>query len=1439
MSDDWSSDVCSSDLVIKGDALSKNIVGIKVKNSNVESTANISLSGDGSIGMHGTTDISTVATKSNYSIKNSGTIEVSGKNSIGISVENGFIGVNNGVIIGNGEGVYQESEDGTIVEDSRGSIGILAKNGSKGVNNKDIILEGAYTSGMVAKDNSSVENNGNISVKSKLVEESEFSDGEYYKEIVYSTEKGLVADNGSSAINNGLITGQGNIRGIEAKNGSKGENNGEIQLESLRQNEKNIIESDDEYVIFQEESFSKVRGLRGKDKNSIVINNKNIKLSGYSIGIEVDKEAKGINNGNIQLTSQEVASRGYSKGWTDGKFDWLYKETGVTYSELTGMLAENAEIENTKIGVISLDGTGVGMEATSNSIGTNNGNIIVQSKAEVWSDSEYVTEPDPTTGEWLFWAPIVGMEADNSKIVNNGKIQVLNDGQGMKASDKSIATNNGDITILTKTNTEAGTHIEWNYHAIGIELEDSVGVNNGNIIINGSVEHKGVALDKDSNFINKGKIEVETENESARGISEDTYRSELLEKEIINDGTVKVFASKIDGPDTNSSLGSAIGVSVSRNFINNGEIYTETKGGTAVGIDSRSNERSVTNNRLGKVVVTGDNAIGVRANNETYGSSDVLGKVSVLNDGLIAVNGKTGDIEYRSEVVTGIQAFNYNEISKGLITNNGKIEVESSDGARGIDSYGNDVKNSGSINVYGGKNTLEEGTLYGIKLGLGSGVNTKDGKINIEALNGDSRAVDLWSSDFKNDGFINVLGRGTGINATNGSTVTNNGTIQITNNTNNLGNSYGMYIRESETINNGSIILSGKSNQGDFDGIDIDNGKFTNGVNGKIEVDSGADPSSGIYANRSEILNSGIIRVSSSTSAVWGINNSYGNTVNNGTIEVSGKEAIGIYSTNGNILNNGTIFVEGVGSYGIVVSNGVATNSNSGVINVSATAAGAMLASGVGATIINEGTINIDKNNENLANSSLEEIALQAKNGGNIINKGTINSNGNLSLGSTNGGAYVIGTSEDGSYGKITAKNVSIDGDVVVGSEITKNGFKNEYTMQNVVDAEDITLGDRFNFTSNSLLYNAEAVTDRWGNLDATLSRNDKTLSDFTTGYITSTANIFGKYQTEDMFKTLSADAKEVVKAIDTSSAEAIDRSLNNLTPTIYSNLGRQMLETSETFKEQDMIAINSLGENSYNFTFIGEYQDIDSRDNIEGYKSKLSGFVGAMNFGDGTFGTIGYGYNDIDYKENGKGHIQTIHLGLNRFVKYQGIDFRLGAGGEYNFHENNREIDLVGRKAKSDFDSYGFRASGEVSKILGEKAFIKPYLGLDLAHMKYDSFKESKANSLNATIKSENYTSILPKIGLLAGDRFGGLNLFAGVEYSYELGNMDKEQHFSYEGFSGEGKLPKDDLECGIVEVKAGVNYEINNFTFGTSVGKSFGRRDNSFVNVSLGYKV
>lgn len=850
---------------ITGDSSVKSLVGITAKNSNVESYAEINLAGEEAIGISGTTD----GKRAIYTIKNNGKISLSGKNSIGMYAENGVIAENNGTITGSGEGKYQHKNDGTVIEDSFGTIGIGVINGSKGINNKDIIMAGAYTTGMYAENNSTIENNGKISLTSKIVVENEI-EGE-----VYSSEKGMRASSNSVAINNGTITGSGQITGIDARESSQGTNNGNIELES------DIIASSGEN---SKTVVSKVRGMRGRDEGTTVTNDKIIKLAGKAVGIEVDRKASGVNNGSISLISKNEENYG--------------------------------------------------------------------------------------------WTEVVGMSADNSKITNNGTIDILNGGIGMQG------------------------------------------------------------------------------------------------------------------------------------------------------------------------------------------------------------------------------------------------------------------------------------------------------------------------------------------------------------------------------INNSSLV-------------------------------------------------------------------------NNGTINIDGENSIGMYAG----------------------SNSTAINTEKGVINVGSLAQAGMVADGESALIINKGTINLAQR-DGLTEETKDSIALQSINGGKIENSGTINIDGDLNLTTGKNSSYVIGTTKDGEYGKISAKTAKLDGNVVVSTQITKSGFKNEYTLQNVVDAEDITLGDNFKFNSDSLLYDATAKTDTWGNLDATLTRNDKTLADYSTDETKENTEVFGKYYTEESYKKLSSDAQSVISAIDTSSKENLNKDLGELKPTIYSNISRQILDTNKFFKEQEKEVINTLGENEYNFAFIGDYKDVDSKGLIEGYTSKASGFIGAINLGNDIFGTIGYSYNDIDYKDNSNGNIQTIHLGLNKMLTYEKFDISLGLNGEYNFNEYNREIEFLNRNAKSDFNSYAVGFTSEISRVFGKESYLKPYLGLDVTYLNYESFKEKNANSLNVAMDSQDYVSVLPKVGIGIGNKFNNLRTFANVEYSYELGNMNKSQTYMFEGFEGKAKLENNNLENTLVTTKVGASYEMNTLSLTGTVGKEFGKRDNTFVTVSLGYK-
>ena len=1315
--------------------------GISVNIGELVNTGKIDVTGMSSVGISSTNNSNSAVISK---LENEGDITVIGDGGIrkdlygnyysstdaaqGINSSSGDV-YNSGNIMATGDGAYLEYETdyGTSWTASKAAQGIYASNAGvvKNTGNITVIGEGVdltkgatgiYAIGKQVHDSSSV---GSIFKKVKVDNSGDLRvDGAYAQGIVVELgdliNAGKVDVNGVGSV--GLKVGFSNAYpAISSDINKKIENEGDI-----------TVTGDGTFIKMQ----------NSNNYNSI---NAAIGIEGRAVDI--------YNSGKIDITG-------------DAKYINDY------YPQVT-LGVRGIKIENPFYG---------GDTLPANKILENFGEIVLSGKGQI--------KGIETGGVDIFNTGNITI--NNGKLETNGFSYAYSDTVGIDASAVKKFQNTGNI-MITKEDDEINTQaIGIKLAALKANLDIKVFENAGTIDISAT---NGVGIQTDSNIVNTGTINII--GEKGIGIkSGDYYISDAKienESDIIiqgNDG-VGIYANKVNNTGNIILIGDkSVGIksNTSGEINHKGQIVIE--GNDSYGVISSGNL-----NLDGKIIMTGDNNTGIVFTNWSSLSSSGLSIVELTGKGVLGAKYSVENT-YERDLNLSIKIDGEGtglELERGDLNFKGDISINGSFDSKG--SVGILTKNNYSVNNSNGYINMYGKDMIGIKA---------EGSSNI--INGESAYINVSGE--------NALGIVSEVN---------------------------QYSWETPEIkNDGLIIIHGNS------GYDLETSEIVTGIRGF-----------NYGYNKGIITNNGKIEVESSND-VRGID-SYGNDViNNGIISIKGNgitggvdlNAIRVQGLGTTATNNGTINVDGLGAWGMYAGiDGTAINSKDGVINVSATAEGGMIASGGAA--INHGTINIEAGNSNTNiievdknGNEVIKSAMYATNGGTIENYGTINSNGNLTLGTSNGGVYMIGTSEDGSYGKITAKNVAIDGDVVVSAGITKNGFKNEYTMQNVVDAEDIKLGDNFNFTSNSLLYDAEAVTDRWGNLDATLSRNDKTLSDFTTGYITSTADIFGKYQNEESFKTLSSDAKEVVKVIDTSSAEAIDRSLNDLTPTIYSNLGRQMLETSETFKEQDMVAINSLGENSYNFTFIGEYQDIDSRDNIEGYKSKMSGFVGAMSFGDGTFGTVGYGYNTIDYKDNGKGHIQTIHLGLNRFMKYQEVDFRLGLGGEYNFHENKRDMDLVNRRAESDFDSYGVRASGEVSKIFGEKAFVKPYLGFDLAHMKYDSFTESNANSLNANIESENYTSVLPKVGLVVGDRFGGLNLFAGVEYSYELGNMDKEQEFSYEGFSGKGKLPKDDLECGTTGVKAGASYEVNNFTLGASVGKNFGRRDNSFVNASIGYK-
>ncbi|MGL5099294.1 MAG: hypothetical protein ACRC6B_04540, partial [Fusobacteriaceae bacterium] len=337
----------------------------------------------------------------------------------------------------------------------------------------------------------------------------------------------------------------------------------------------------------------------------------------------------------------------------------------------------------------------------------------------------------------------------------------------------------------------------------------------------------------------------------------------------------------------------------------------------------------------------------------------------------------------------------------------GKIEIEG-DSVTGIEaSNSSEVVNEGNIKL----------------AGSGSGINAWNSskvvnKGNI-SLTGEGYAIRAWDSSIaKNEG--NIYGETlaetfiVGMEANHGSSIENNGIINLTGS----GIGFGMEVSEnSKGINNGLIIVEGKR----VEGARTFGGTFINSETGTIEVKATEGSAIGIigYREKSIIENYGIINIDG--------NNSY-------------RMSYGMYVIGNDSIatNNGTINIDGKGSYGMyALQSSTIVNGLEGTINVGASAAGGMYADS-DSTAINYGTINIDETNE-----GGETIAMVGP--GTLINAGAITSDTDLVFDTTSGGNYVIGTSENGTYGKISAKSVSLDGDIKVSANMTKNGFKDNY----------------------------------------------------------------------------------------------------------------------------------------------------------------------------------------------------------------------------------------------------------------------------------------------------------------------------------------------------------------------------------------------------------
>lgn len=1130
------------------------------------------------------------------------------------------------------------------------------------------------------------------------------------------------------------------------------------------------------------------------------------------------------NNGDIILTSEDATGINVVNGaklyYTDNDFIEIKNKGKI-------IVLNNKNIKVTGESPVGISGVGSDIEV----INGENGNIIVDN---------VITK--------------------TLKGINTKGISIDTDDGNSKSHDITI-TNNGKITVNVSSKIENLTdelkNRYFNSYGIYAEADTTTINNNKDIELNvtaGVLQQTsaGIKTDGKNNIINNsGNITIISKGKDAQenyfalvGIKAEGDNTTITNKNI--NITAENKCTEIYGISLEGNNGSVT---------NNGDITISGKDTYSIkGIDVNGNNK-VSNN--GNIEISGNNGIFVGIQTESG---------EVTNSGTITVNSDIKPDNYTEDIdfETYAKDYSYGIKTNGKVINEIGGEINISGTAIGM--TGKDVTNNGTINITG----IDAETDDGVKTPAGIFVSGKDSKATnngnitgeknftvgmfaydgatvINEKNGKittARGFDGYNGHIINYGTVETTDHAAEIA---GGTLTNYGTMSST-------REEVIYIEEGGIATNettGTININADYSAGFYaDEEDDDIIKGSKGIN-KGTINVNGINSCGMIArgNTSSVTNSGIINADANTSfGMWAEEN--GTAINEkvGTINVNKTNSYGMYTyRSGTVKNYGVINVNGVGSYGMIAyQGGTAINERGATINVGANALAGMVADG--GTTYNYGTINIDENNkitekndvittpkndvglEDNVSFPVLKSAITVINGGKAYNYGEIYKGGNLVLSSDSTSAYIIGTNKDGSYGKVSAETVTVDGNVKVSAEMAKEGYKDSYALNNAI-AGKTELGKNYKLSSTSLLYNAVSKTDEEGNLDVELVRNDTDISDLASKEISKVAGIFDSAMKD---KTLSKEDKAVLDKVfdSTSSAKGIDRAVKEFTGyNVYSNIARQIFDTKDMFVSYDKSIIDSLGDYSFNFNFIGNYADVNSKNGTAGYDNKVTGINGAVRFTDSLYGVIGYGYNDIDYDGSSDGTIETIHTGIYKDIKSQFGDIRTGIFGEYNFHETDRKVS--GEKADSDFNSYLVGANVEISRKFGDDLYIKPALSFDLSYGKYEDFKED--GGADVKFEKQDYVSAVPAIELKLGKEFETSEIYGAVKYSYELGDLNKEQEI--ELFEYREDFQADNIEDAQTDVKFGASFNIKNISVNAELGKEFGKRDREYVKAGFSY--
>ena len=803
-----------------------------------------------------------------------------------------------------------------------------------------------------------------------------------------------------------------------------------------------------------------ISGLNG----ATVTNEGTLALTGKDGAVGIYSNASTVKNKKIITTANADSVAIYGKEGSTLTNESTGEITTSGNSSV-GMLADNSTVTNEAGGKITTSGTGsAGIYGTNNSTIKNAGAITTE---ETGSAGIYANESNATnestgtiTSKKGSSAGIYAISTSAKNTKNKGTIEVglaaspeIN-GVGIYAEGHQNVENTGNINIRIK-------------NSIGIygKGTDAEIENKKNITSDTSASDAiGIMADKVKKVTNSSGAKIELQDKNSVGI----YGKE---SEIENSGSILITSTDNDSK--------SVGILADKGTATNkGTIKVD--GGQSAGMLGLNGATITNDATTGVITITGDASAGMYVENslpsnagtiniESNKSAGIFAKITdavtrnIENTGTIKLRGttKTESVGMYAEIgsaATGTTTLdNKNQITvdqeksvgmfvkngtndrtKGKALNNtttGKIDLNAketvgiyTDNAEGVNDNEINVKNENSAGMYGSNDSdITNTKTINVSHEKSAGMYALDSN----ATNTATGTITLTGSTGANSGSAGMYGKLTSNATTADYTILNQGKIQLTSVTKNVGiyGTTGASVSKKLTLQNEkeiNIANGSKQSVGIFAKNDDSNNKdklvAINTAAGTIVADS--SKSIGISAEKSTVDNSGTITMKKAESA--GIYGKSGSKVtNNLKIEMKENQSAGIYLENSDAENatNGTITVDkgtSAGIYGKFTSDATADN-----------------------TIVNNGTITLaDTTTENKSAGIYGELASNASKKLIISNNKKIDVNMEKSV-----GIYALNGTSD--RANLTAENNASDGKINVNSKNSVGMLANNSVANN------------------------------------------------------------------------------------------------------------------------------------------------------------------------------------------------------------------------------------------------------------------------------------------------------------------------------------------------------------------------------------------------------